>query len=332
MSGAEVKDLAYYQANPTAIGELSEDQLDALIAQEGDTGSENEPESGEPPVAAAEPEAKGEGESGNLEPLAETPPIGVATKDGKHVIPFEVLEKQRARVAELERIAQEQSAQIAELSQQAQGKTPDAEQGEVTYLTDEQLSDLEAELPSIGKLLRAQQAQLRTLNETVKTLADDRQAREQDAQRTTQQTVQEAIDGNPKLAYLQSADDQRWQRAVMFDKTLRQDPEWAGKPYAERFAKVVELYEATYGAVQMPGQSAQPKNAQPSPADLAKAAEAKLQGKKASVPSSLSDIPGGSTPASDDVLGALAAKSGPELTADFMRMTPAQIEATLARL
>ncbi|MDE1545939.1 hypothetical protein PTW32_10955 [Dechloromonas agitata] len=68
------------------------------------------------------------------------------------------------------------------------------------------------------------------------------------------------------------------------------------------------------------------------PEELAKAADAKLKAKAAPVPASLSAIPGGSTPAADDVTAQLATKSGPELTADFMRMNPQQIEAMLARL
>lgn len=333
MSGVETKDLAYYQSNPNAIGDLSEEQLEALAATEGDTGEQ--PESGNAPDAAGSAtKAESDVSTAGKQPAKtgeEAAPQGVATKDGKHVIPFEVLERERNRAAELERIAQEQAEQIAALMKQAKGgeAAPTPADGDAVILTEEMLSELDKDVPELARLFRAQQAQLKVLGDTVQNLSAERQAREDQSARTTQQAVQSAIDANLKLAYLQAQDPATWERAVRFDTTLRSDPEWAAKSFADRFAKVVELYEATYGAVTFPGQEPAPQVSQ---ADLAKAAEEKLAGRKPAVPTSLSDIPGGVTPAADDVLGALATKSGPELTADFMRMTPAQIEATLARL
>jgi hypothetical protein len=342
MSGeTEVKDLAFYAANPSAIGDLSEEQLTALASQSGDTG-EQSPESGQPPMAANTDGTDAEGSpaqpaDGTQQAAAEQPPEGVATKDGKRIIPYTVLEQERRKNHELERLARDQAERLKQLEQpggQPAGQKP--QESAVTILSEEELQELEEELPAIGKLFRAQQTQLQSLGQTVQTLAQERQTREEEGARTVQMTVQEAIDASPKLAYLQSLEETdpiKWERAVRFDSTLRADPEWAEKSFSERFEKVVQLYEATYGPVDLPGQPAASVQSvkQPSQADLAKQAAEKLKSKTA-VPTSLSAIPGGATPATDDVLGAFASKTGPELTADFMRMTPAQIDAALARL
>lgn len=323
---SETKDLAYYQNNPHELGNLSDAELDALA--QGDTGSQ--PESGEPPEAAVtDPVEVKEPAPATVEPES-AEPQGVATKDGKHIIPFEVLDRERKRVAELERIAREQAEQIETLAASATGKEPEKTGDDATVLSEAELAELEVDYPAFGKLLRAQQAQIKALGETVQNLNAEREQREEQGQRTVQQTIQEAIDDNPKLAYLQVQSPETWERAVRFDSTLRADPEWAEKSFADRFAKVVELYEATYGQIAL----ATAKEPEPTktPEELAKEAEAKLKAKAAPVPASLSAIPGGSTPAADDVTAQLATKSGPELTADFMRMSPQQIEAMLARL
>lgn len=340
MSGSEAKDLAYYEGRPDELGELSIEQIDALYANanlgEGDTGAK--PESGKAPEAAPEgkkPEVKEEGletpPAGNTgeETL---PPEGVATKDGKHIIPFEVLEKERSRAADLERIALEQAAQIEALKAQATGK-PDGgkpEGQDVTVLSEDELAELEKELPAIGKLFRAQQAQMKILADTVTNLNAERQNREEEGRRTVQQTVQEAIDANPKLAYLQAQDPNVWERAVRFDATLRGDPDWAAKSFGDRFDKVVQLYEATYGEVKLPGQAAATK-LQPSQEELAKQADAKLAAVKPRGPASMSDIPGGSIPPTDEI-ARLESMSTAELGAMFESMTEQQQADYLARL
>lgn len=308
---SEVKDLAYYEANPMELGDLSDAELDALA--QGDTGK---PENNEPPaVVEDEPKA---------DELPEEKAEGVAAKDGKHIIPFEVLERERSRAAELERIAQDQAAQIEALMQQANGKPNTGETEGVTVLTDEQLADISSDLPEIAAIFKAQQAQLKQLSESVQTLSAEREARDAEMARTSVNEVQNAIDSNPTLSYLQGQDEKTWERAVQIDMALRSDSEWQSKPIAERFAKVAELYEVAFGRVL-------PDN-KPSQEQLTKQAEERLKAAKPKPPVSLGQIPGGSIPATDEVTAAMLNKSASELTADFMRMTPAQIEAALARL
>lgn len=317
---SETKDLAYYAANPDAIANLSDAELDALAGTEGDTG---EPDNGEAPAAVTDDAAAGQADAAK----ADTKPAGIATKDGKHVIPFDVLERERLRSAELEQLAREQAAKIEALTRQTETGEPAGESSgeQIETLTDEQIAELEQEVPSLARLLKAQQAQMQALAATVQALNAEKSEREHRSATTVQQTVQDAIDSNPKLAYLQAQDDATWQRAVRLDGVLKADPEWASKSFADRFEKVVELYEATYGQLAVQG------NVQPSQSDIEKRAAARLNSRP-SVPASMSAIPGGSTPPADDVLGALTSKSGAELTADFMKMTPDQIEAMLARL
>jgi hypothetical protein len=341
MSNGEVKDLAYYQANPDELGELPIDQIEALYGteepNEGETGAK--PDSGNPPVAAGEtkpvePEKVDDptlmaGKTGD-----EPQPEGVATKDGKHIIPFEVLEKERTRTAELQRVAQEQAAQIEALKAKAAGAPepgkPQPNGEEVLVLSEEELAELEKELPALGKLFRAQQAQLHQLGSTVKNLSDERQEREAESARSVQVNVQDAIDANPKLAYLQAQAPDVFGRAVRFDQTLSADPDWAGKSLQDRFAQVVKLYEATYGEVKLPG-SADPEQPKPSQSELAKVAEAKLAAAAPGSPKSMSDIPGGSIPPTDE-LARIESLTTAELGAMFENMTQEQQDAYLARL
>lgn len=321
-----VKDLAYYQDHHDEIGNLSDAELDALA--QGDTATAEIDEA--PAIEAEEPEVVDTTEQ--VEAVTEdAKPEGIATRDGKHVIPFEVLEKERSRAADLERIAAEQAAQIEAYNTQASISQTKAEQDDgnaATLLTEEQLVELEADLPSIAAIFRAQQNQLKSFGNVVEQLNAERKSREEERAREVNNAVQKAIDANPKLIYLQSMKDVAWDRAASFDAVLRADPEWAGKTFDERFAKVVDLYEATYGEVKLPGQTPR----EPSQDELTKQAEAKLKAAKVMTPKSISDIPGGTIPAVDEVVAAMNSKSGAELTADFMRMTPAQIDAALARL
>lgn len=311
------QDLSHYAANPDALANMSDAELDALANAPGAPAAEaiqGEKTSSETPVAASQtPEAE--------KPTEPTQPEGVLSRDGKHVIPY-------WRLADAEARAKEQAERIKELESQL--ATGTEKPGEApAMLSEEELAEVERDLPAIGKLLRASQDRIAILDKAVSDIGARQQQEEQAEAAKVAEDVESAIAQTPKLAHLRATNPQGWERAVELDKVLRGKPEWQDKPFSERFAQVVKGYESFYGAIDIPGASPQDSQA----VIQAKAAAALQSATQAgtAVPRSMSDIPGGSIPPVDEA-AAMLAKSGPQLTADFMAMTPEQIEAKLARL
>lgn len=109
-------------------------------------------------------------------------------------------------------------------------------------LAEAELQALEVEAPVLAKTLRAQQSAILEMAGTVQKVAarhDAEVAREQDQMRGQ---ILEAVDANPTLrAWRASPDQTLWQEATRLDKVLRGSPAYADVPFADRFAKVVEL-------------------------------------------------------------------------------------------
>jgi hypothetical protein len=325
--------LAHYAANPDALANMTDEQLDALA--NAPAAPEANQESGEingsvPPSTASQP-ATSAAPTGT-----ETPPAvdakGVQAKDGTHVIPYSVLERERDRAVRAEATANALSEQLKQLQD---GKTPTAKaDANAVALTDDDLAQLDQDLPDVAKAIRAQMSMIQALTGTVQSLQQEQEVQQNVKQQSVQDEIEAAITGNPDIsAWRHAAQNQEtpeplmWNRAADLDAVLRSDPAWMDRPVAERFAKVAETIKTLYGAP-----STAP-SAPPSTATLQAKADAALAGaaKAGGLPLSSSDIPGGAAPPVDEA-AALMDKSGPELTAAFMSMTPEQIEAKLSRL
>ena len=288
------------------VGELPKDEIKA--------------ESSDAKEVVAEPVKT---EEVKTEPVVdEVKPDGILAKDGKNVIPYSQLESARQRATQAEALVKEQADKIAAL--EAKG-TP-AE--DVALLTDVELETLEADSPALAKVLRAQQDTIRKLTETVQGVTE-RQAADVEQQATEiKSEIQTAIDSNPTLAAWQTAEDQTmWAEASKFDRLLRESPKYADVPFADRFAKVVELTQAALEiAPAVPAKEETPLT----PEQIRAAAEAKLK-KTVSIPRSLSDIPGGAPPAVDEK-EKVEQMSSVALGQSFLGMTREQLDAYLATL
>jgi len=238
-------------------------------------------------------------------------PQGVATKDGKHVIPYTVLKSERDRASRAEQAAREAQERIAALEQQLQSGNQGAKEGErartsqpaaESDLSDEDLEALKEDFPTVYKGLIALKAQAAALEAKLSPVQETVRNAEAEQARSAQETVQDAIDSVPKLAHVQASDHEAFELAKQFDATLRNQAAWANKPLSERFAKAIEMVEATLGPIELPGSPA--RASQPSAEDLKKAALAKAaQAAKASrsdVPTSLSEFPAGQHAAQDE--------------------------------
>ena len=296
-----------------AIGNMTEDELSALIAAngEGDTAS-NEPPAIAPEQAAA-PDKATEATEATLDKAD-----GVLARDGKNIIPFEVLDATRRNLSNAEAKAQAAEARIAELNAELAQKAG-IELDDAGLLSEEDLALLAEEMPEVGKTIAALQTQNKQQAERLAAL----EVASQDAQLELGRVqLQSAIDANPKLAFLQSSDGQAFDSAKRIDSVLRADPNFAELPLAERFKKVVERYEEVYGAIALKDNVNVGKAAQDA---MNKAAKVNKP------PSSIADIPGGQVAAVDE-FAAIAEKSGAQLTEMFLKMTPGQIETYLNRL
>lgn len=304
-------DLNNLSDNPEDLQKVFE-QLEAGGEPTAAAPKEPEPAPKEPEKAQSnddpankEPQKAEQGLSDNEDDAA-----GVATKDGKHVIPYSVLKSERDRASRAEQIAREAQERVAALEAQlkagnqgannGEGARTDPQQPTASDLSAEDLEALKEDFPTVYKAVMASMAAAKALETKLQPVEESVRSAEAERERSATETVQDAIDSVPKLAHIQATNKDAFELAKQFDATLRTQSAWASKPLSERFAKVAEMVESAIGPIDLPGS----KKASPSAEDLAKAAKAKAeQDAKASrtnVPTSLSEFPAGQHAAQDE--------------------------------
>lgn len=292
--------------------------------------------------AKTEPEAQGQQQAEHGQQQEEREPDGVATKDGKHVIPYSVLKSERDRAARAEQIAREAQerlealqAQLAAGSQGAnngEGARTNQQQPTVSDLSTEDLQTLQEDFPTVYKAVMASMAAAKALEAKLAPVEESVRNAEADQARSAQETVQDAIDSVPKLAHIQANNAEAFELAKQFDATLRTQSAWADKPLSERFSKVMEMVESTIGPIEVPGsQKATSQNV----GDLKKAAMAKAEqvakSNRSNVPTSLSEFPAGQHAAQDEQEAA-EQMTALQLAEKFSTMTPDQMDAYFRNL
>jgi vacuolar-type H+-ATPase subunit I/STV1 len=304
-----LKDLDYYAANPDEMP-TDPDQIAALMAQmEGNPA----PEQAENDATAGVEEAKGEDEKTEEAPQQVDEEAPIASKDGKHTIPYDVLKSERERRKAAEQAMQELQARIEAMQQT--GKPQEQAQGEASP---DELDQMAEDFPAVAKLLehtRKLEQQLQSVSQRIE--QEDRQRQE-----ASMSEVRAAVDANPTLLHWEHNDPDRWAAAIEADTKLQASPAHRGLTLEQRLAKAVEIVDAFYG----PDQAAPRAQAQPQEKPAKKAAAAAK-----SAPRTLSDILGGAVPPSDPV-EEFAQMSADRLGAQMANMTPDQITALLARL
>lgn len=301
----ETKDLNHYIENPDELGDLTDAQLEALADNQG-TATPAE-DKGDTASAATPGDTAGTQKDGD-----DTQPDGILARDGKHVIPYSRLEEAERRARENEQRARDLEERLKGVTE---GKTGEAAQDDHTQglMSDAELDELEAELPALAKVIRAQQAQIKAMADKV---AHIEGAGEAASKQSAEEAWSAALAQNPKAAYLDATlsveDGDRFinAAAALYD-------DWNTMTAEQRADAIVRQYEAVRGPIKVASIATQ----QPGAKDPA----------RPDVPLSMSGIPGGSAPAVDEA-AAMASKTGAELTHDFMNMNPEQIEAALNRL
>lgn len=262
-------------------------------------------------------------------------PQGVATKDGKHVIPYTVLKGERERAIRAEQLLQEAQQRLAELQTQPAGNQG-AKPGEsartepnsfASDLSPEDLELLKEDFPTVYKAIKAAEAQFQLLESKLQPVENSVRQAEAERVKSVTESVQDAIDSIPKLSHIQATDPEAFNLAVQFDAALRDQPAWTGKSFAERFQKATEMVEAAIGEIKVPGQvpPAQ-KTPEQLKAEALQAAAKAAKTNRTNVPTSLSEAPAG-IPAAQDERQAADEMSPLQLAEKFASMTPDQMDA-----
>ncbi|HHH1657060.1 TPA: hypothetical protein ACPZS8_003336 [Yersinia enterocolitica] len=261
-------------------------------------------------------------------------PKGILSKDGQHVIPYDVLVAERTEKQRLMDTNQQTATELAEAKRQLAALTRQINSAgmqpvplpEKAQITPEQINDIRDDFPGMA-------AMFDTLVQKIDYLQQG-----QPAQATNQPSgnpVADAMNAVPDLKSWQDQDPDRFTLAVHIDTNLQNDPAWKDKSLTERFAEVAKRTKAAYGESVEPVQQEQATTTTTTAttqttADVQRIAAEKLAAATAAtqVPGSPSDL-GVTTTHTASPLEQAANASPDQLQAMFAGMTDAQIEALL---
>ena len=310
------------------IAEFNPDDPEALAALEADLAEEGDDLQGaeaHDEQEQAKPDEKAEQAKGEPSATQQEKPV-VKTRDNKHEIPYEVLERERRARSEAEAQLRTLQEQLDKLNQGGELNAQDKR--DLAQIDDEAMTAIEQDLPEFAAVIKAQMSQIQRLSDEINGLRQESQVSKQTKEQEVRDQIVAAIDAHPDLSAWREAavrdenpDPNRWERAVAFDRLLEKDPEWRDRSFADRFTKAAEMVKSFYGETT----TRQEKTAE----QLKREADAKL-GSAGNIPNSLSDIPGGAPPAQSDTEN-MDQMSVYALGQKFESMTTEQMESYLAR-
>lgn len=262
-------------------------------------------------------------------------PKGILSKDGQHVIPYDVLVAERTEKQRLMGTNQQTATELAETKRQLAALTRQINSAgmqpvplpEKAQITPEQINAIRDDFPGIA-------AMFDTLTQKIDYLQQDKPAHV--ANKPSGNPVADAMNAVPDLKSWQDQDPDRFTLAVHIDGNLQNDPAWKDRSLTERFAEVAKRTKAAYG------ESVEPVQPEPvttvstttatatTNADVQRIAAEKLAAATVAtqVPGSPSDL-GVTTTHTASPLEQAANASPDQLQAMFAGMTDAQIEALL---
>lgn len=261
------------QALDVAMASGDLDALDALLDQyengEEELDASTTPETTEKVESTATTAAAEEGDTsseGN-----EDGDRVVLSKDGKHTIPYEVLENQRKRAQALEAENQQLKAIAAERDKLQAALDKNGIQltaEEVEGKTDDELAELMEDFPAIGKVFAKYSNRINEL--------EGRLAEKAQPETNAKNEVMTAFESIPELVSWKEGDQDRLDYAIARDAELMSDPIWQAKPVRERFQEAVRRTQSAFGdKVSQPAQqqkqqkqAAKPDGLPNSPSDL----------------------------------------------------------------
>ncbi|CRY60446.1 phage l protein [Yersinia kristensenii] len=258
-------------------------------------------------------------------------PKGILSKDGQHVIPYDVLVAERAEKQRLVGSNQQTATELAEARRQLAALTRQINSAgmqpvplpEKAQVTPEQINSIRENFPEMAAVLD-------TVVQKIDYLQQGQPA--EPAHQSSGNPVADAINAVPDLKSWQDQDPDRFTLAVHIDTNLQNDPAWKDKSLTERFVEVAKRTKAAYGESVEPvkQQQATTTAATTTTTDMQRIAAEKLAAATAAtqVPGSPSDL-GVTTTHTASPLEQAANASPDQLQAMFAGMTDAQIEALL---
>ncbi|TXY13641.1 ATPase [Vibrio mimicus] len=272
-----------------------------------------------------------DGDTDAASPTAEpnAKPDGILAKDQKHIIPMEVLERERQEKAQLRQELEELKAHSAQLEKAQRmidvrnkqleelGVAP-ADLPEDVTIDEKKLAALQEDYPELAPFFLAMNNKIEALVSSGTVAASTTSPETESAAPVDNAELTTALQANADLQSWMSEGGARWNAAQQIDDHLASSSEWANRSYAERFEEVSKRVRLAFG--DEPKLSAQEA--------LSAAQEASRKAKNA-LPASPSELGNTHLTGDSDLMNRVQSANHEELGKLFDSLSEAQIEQLL---
>ncbi|EJL6407357.1 ATPase [Vibrio cholerae] len=272
-----------------------------------------------------------DGDTDAASPTAEpnAKPDGILAKDQKHIIPMEVLERERQEKAQLRQELEELKAHSAQLEKAQRmidvrnkqleelGVAP-ADLPEDVTIDEKKLAALQEDYPELAPFFLAMNNKIEALVSSGNVAASTTPPEAESAAPADNAELTTALQANADLQSWMSEGGARWNAAQQIDDHLASSSEWANRSYAERFEEVSKRVRLAFG--DEPKLSAQEA--------LSAAQEASRKAKNA-LPASPSELGNTHRTGDSDLMNRVQSANHEELGKLFDSLSEAQIEQLL---
>ncbi|EOE4702835.1 ATPase [Vibrio cholerae] len=272
-----------------------------------------------------------DGDTDAASPTAEpnAKPDGILAKDQKHIIPMEVLERERQEKAQLRQELEELKAHSAQLEKAQRmidvrnkqleelGVAP-ADLPEDVTIDEKKLAALQEDYPELAPFFLAMNNKIEALVSSGTVAASTTPPETESAAPVDNAELTTALQANADLQSWMSEGGARWNAAQQIDDHLASSSEWANRSYAERFEEVSKRVRLAFG--DDPKLSAQEA--------LSAAQEASRKAKNA-LPASPSELGNTHRTGDSDLMNRVQSANHEELGKLFDSLSEAQIEQLL---
>ncbi|EGR3865926.1 ATPase [Vibrio cholerae] len=272
-----------------------------------------------------------DGDTDAASPTAEpnAKPDGILAKDQKHIIPMEVLERERQEKAQLRQELEELKAHSAQLEKAQRmidvrnkqleelGVAP-ADLPEDVTIDEKKLAALQEDYPELAPFFLAMNNKIEALVSSGTVAASTTSPETKSAAPVDNAELTTALQANADLQSWMSEGGARWNAAQQIDDHLASSSEWTNRSYAERFEEVSKRVRLAFGDA--PKLSAQEA--------LSAAQEASRKAKSA-LPASPSELGNTHRTGDSDLMSRVQSANHEELGKLFDSLSEAQIEQLL---
>ncbi|EOX4358147.1 ATPase [Vibrio cholerae] len=272
-----------------------------------------------------------DGDTDAASPTAEpnAKPDGILAKDQKHIIPMEVLERERQEKAQLRQELEELKAHSAQLEKAQRmidvrnkqleelGVAP-ADLPEDVTIDEKKLAALQEDYPELAPFFLAMNNKIEALVSSGTVAASTTSPETESAAPVDNAELTTALQANADLQSWMSEGGARWNAAQQIDDYLASSSEWTNRSYAERFEEVSKRVRLAFG--DEPKLSAQ---------EALSAAQEASRKAKIALPASPSELGNTHRTGDSDLMNRVQSANHEELGKLFDSLSEAQIEQLL---